>query len=400
MIDPSDLPMEIVRDFQLFLNYIDQEKVTLTKTKGYIQRKHCYQLNQRFEVQNTGVTEKNDQIYYPRVHLFYYLALNGKLMTCKGNRLILLDRVTEFNRFSDVEKYFFLLETLWVDTDWMVFTEHEEAVYESVIDACGGVLSQPPEQEIEVTWGRFAGSLFQMGQMVSVLSYFGLWNYTLSEKMEPFKQNIHPASIQTTKVGWKLLETLLLTRPVSVWNVPARKREGEWLVNPGRYPEEGNSLIFVEDMATQDYGLHFFYGNGEEQFMDRFQDLIETDDLKQTFPREVEELFQGTYTFRLKHGKSTIRIQCYSILTMADLHDVIQQAYELPDGHLYSFFMTGKAWTEPSIDSPEEWALKPSADEVLLGETGLKQGDTILYIYDYGEGWRVMIKVEEMVEDS
>ncbi|MFZ0476927.1 MAG: plasmid pRiA4b ORF-3 family protein, partial [Halobacillus sp.] len=71
MIDPSDLPMEIVRDFQLFLNYIDQEKVTLTKTKGYIQRKHCYQLNQRFEVQNTGVTEKNDQIYYPRVHLFY-----------------------------------------------------------------------------------------------------------------------------------------------------------------------------------------------------------------------------------------------------------------------------------------------------------------------------------------
>ncbi|SFF58419.1 hypothetical protein SAMN05216353_102178 [Halobacillus alkaliphilus] len=285
MIDPSELPLEIVRDFQVFLNYIDEEKVTVTKTKGYMQRKHCYQLNQRFEVQNTGVTEKNDQIYYTRVHLFYYLALNGKLMTRKGNRLILLDRAAEFYRFSNLQKYLFLLETLWIDTDWAVFTEHEKAIYGSVIEACGGVLSQPPEQEIEVTFGKFAVSIYQMGHMVPVLSYFGLWNYTLSEKMESVKQNIHPASIQTTKVGWKLLQTLLLTRPVSIWNVPARRHEGEWLVTPGRYPEGGNSLMFVEEMVAAEYGLHFSQGDEDERFTDRFKGLFGTNELYPMFPR-------------------------------------------------------------------------------------------------------------------
>ncbi|MGP4074842.1 IS1096 element passenger TnpR family protein [Halobacillus sp. K22] len=398
MIHPSELPLELVRDFQVFLDYIDHEKVTLTKTKGYMQRKHCYQLNQRFEVQNTGVTEKNDQIYYPRVHLFYYLALNGKLMTRKGNRLILLDRATEFTRFSDVEKYLFLLETLWVDTDWAVFTDHEKSVYRSVIKACGGILSQPPEQEIDVPGRTNVSSLFDMGHMVPVLSYFGLWNYTLLEKMESYKQSIHPASIKTTKVGWELLQALLLTRPVSVWNVPARKSEGEWLVNPGRYPEEGNSLIVAEDMAAKAYGLHFFCGDGDERFMDRFQDLFETDDLQQTFPREIEEAFQGTYTFRLTHGDATARVQGSAEHTMEDLHIAIQQSYEFEDVHLYSFFMTGKAWTEPSISSPEDWSSEQSADQVLIGETGLKQGDTILYVYDYGEEWRVKIKVEEMIE--
>ncbi|MCP3032883.1 hypothetical protein LF817_16275 [Halobacillus sp. A1] len=45
------IPLAIVRDFHIFLDYVDQEKVTVTKTKAYIQRKHCWQLNEKFEVQ-------------------------------------------------------------------------------------------------------------------------------------------------------------------------------------------------------------------------------------------------------------------------------------------------------------------------------------------------------------
>jgi hypothetical protein len=398
VLDKSELPLELVRDFQLFLDYIDKEKVTLTKTKGYMQRKHCYQLNQKFEVQNTGVTEKNDQIYYPRVHLFYYLAMNGKLMTRKGNRLILLDRVTDYNRFSDVEKFMFLLETLWVDTDWRVFTEDREVVYRSVIQASGGILSNPPEQEIEVPSGMFAAvSLYQMGHMVPVLSYFGIWNYKLSEKMKAYKQSIHVASIQTTNFGWKLLQALLLTRPLSVWNIPGRKLGGEWLVNPGRFPEEGNSLLTVEEIVATQYDLNFSQNDEDESFIDIFQKLFKSEDLQHSFPRIVEEPFQGTYTFRTTLGDTTAKIQCSAEHTMEDLHDVIQEVYELCNDHLYSFFMTGKAWTEPSISSPEDWMSGEPADVVNIGDTRLNQGDTILYIYDYGAEWRVKIEVEEMV---
>ncbi|WP_281244433.1 IS1096 element passenger TnpR family protein [Halobacillus alkaliphilus] len=62
-------------------------------------------------------------------------------------------------------------------------------------------------------------------------------------------------------------------------------------------------------------------------------------------------------------------MQCSTDATMEDLHGAIQQAYEWRDVHLYSFFMTGKAWTEPSISSPEEWTSAHSADQVLLWET-------------------------------
>ncbi|MCA1010701.1 plasmid pRiA4b ORF-3 family protein [Halobacillus halophilus] len=146
--------------------------------------------------------------------------------------------------------------------------------------------------------------------------------------------------------------------------------------------------------------MSYSRGDEDDRFIDRFQDLFETDDLQPMFPRNGEEPFQGTYTFLITLGDASAEIQCSGVDTMEDLHVAIQQAYGFWDGHLYSFFMTGKAWTEPSLSSSEEGPSEQSADQILIGETGLKQVDTILYLYDYGEEWRIQIKVKEMIEGA
>ena len=60
---------------------------------------------------------------YPPLHLFYHLALAGKLfhkVPGKGGRLILkaTDRLAQYEELKLTERYFFLLETFWVDCDW------------------------------------------------------------------------------------------------------------------------------------------------------------------------------------------------------------------------------------------------------------------------------------------
>lgn len=400
MIHPSHLPMEIVRDFQIFLDYIDQENVTLTKRNKHLQRKHCWELNQRFEVQTEEVPEKSDQIYYPRVHLFYHLALQGKLMTINGNRAVLQERVTDYQDFTDLEKYTFLLETLWVDTDWVVFTNDERHVYTSVIRACGRVISEPPEQKI-ATSGEFA----DFGHMVMILSYFGIWEYTRRKEMKPYKQMIPVESIQTTFIGWKLLRTLVLERPISVWSIPGRKRYGEWVVNPGQFPNRETSLMQAEGFVELMHGLNFCQGDDGEWFMDVFKELFVGDELNESFSRACNEIFEGTYTLRMTAGDRTEIIECSSEHTMEDLHETMLEVYELVDDHLYSFFLSGEAWKGHSISSPGEWMSGSPADEITIAETGVKEGDTILYIHDFGEEFRVKIEVmeriaEKMREDS
>ena len=42
----------------------------------------------------------------------------------------------------------------------------------------------------------------------------------------------------------------------------------------------------------------------------------------------------------------------------------------------------------------------PHADEVEIGELGLAKGQTILYLFDYGDEWRFSVTLEEIQQDK
>ena len=68
----------------------------------------------------------------------------------------------------------------------------------------------------------------------------------------------------------------------------------------------------------------------------------------------------NTYTFHVSlpgYGRVWRKVELPATATLADLHNSIQFAYDFGNDHLYSFFMSGKAW-----DSKSEYCLPEDAD--------------------------------------
>jgi len=71
--------------------------------------------------------------------------------------------------------------------------------------------------------------------------------------------------------------------------------------------------------------------------------------------------------------------------TLEDLHLVIQQAYRWWDDHLYSFFLSGRAWDSASeVASPWSEGVRHT-HQVEIGRLELREGQRFLYLFDYGD---------------
>jgi hypothetical protein len=81
---------------------------------------------------------------------------------------------------------------------------------------------------------------------------------------------------------------------------------------------------------------------------------------------------------------------------MDALHTVIQIAMGWTDSHLHSFTKGGNCWTQPN---PDAYTVSLDLDErkYRLNEILKKVGDSLLYVYDFGDDWRHKISVEAIV---
>lgn len=77
------------------------------------------------------------------------------------------------------------------------------------------------------------------------------------------------------------------------------------------------------------------------------------------------------------------------------LHDVIQAAMGWTDTHLYEFRAGGVGWGVPDPDEFYDGPLPANKTSLfdVLEDIGTK---TIHYIYDYGDNWHHVIKVEKI----
>jgi len=93
--------------------------------------------------------------------------------------------------------------------------------------------------------------------------------------------------------------------------------------------------------------------------------------------------------------------------TLADLGNAIPLAFDFDDPHLWSFFLSGKAWdraTEYALHSEPGLAGSPrpaTAGRVQLrdvpfpGATGKKE---FLFLFDYGDEWHFGVKLRRVSE--
>jgi hypothetical protein len=94
-------------------------------------------------------------------------------------------------------------------------------------------------------------------------------------------------------------------------------------------------------------------------------------------------------------------------LTLVDLHYALQSAFGWDDDHLYAFWLHGDFWT-----SSEEHFTRPCAVDdlpqapmarsaaVRLDQLGIEEGQRIGYVFDFGDEWRVRLRVQAVRDDD
>jgi hypothetical protein len=84
--------------------------------------------------------------------------------------------------------------------------------------------------------------------------------------------------------------------------------------------------------------------------------------------------------------------------TLEQLHEALRLAFGWADPHMYAFWMSGRWWDGESVRYQTPYELDPDDDRVRSGRTalselGLRKGKSLAYLFDFGEEWRLLLKV-------
>lgn len=89
--------------------------------------------------------------------------------------------------------------------------------------------------------------------------------------------------------------------------------------------------------------------------------------------------------------------------TLEQLHEALRLAFGWADAHMYAFWMSGEWWDRESVCYQTPFELDPEEERVRSGrvplsELGLRKGKTIAYLFDFGDEWRLRLKVVDRWE--
>lgn len=95
------------------------------------------------------------------------------------------------------------------------------------------------------------------------------------------------------------------------------------------------------------------------------------------------------------------RLAVPSTFTFERFHDVIQLSFGWMDCHLFQFEPKSK---DPgpviSIPSEDDWEPVKHASKLKLKDLFNSEGQTYMYIYDYGDNWEHEIKLESISSEN
>ena len=91
------------------------------------------------------------------------------------------------------------------------------------------------------------------------------------------------------------------------------------------------------------------------------------------------------------------RIQIPSTIPLCCLHDAFQAVLGWTDSHLHQFEKDGKYWGVPDDDGFEGDIEVIDESKVPVAKLLLAEGDTLIYVYDFGDNWRHQVVWEKIV---
>jgi hypothetical protein len=89
-------------------------------------------------------------------------------------------------------------------------------------------------------------------------------------------------------------------------------------------------------------------------------------------------------------------IQVPGSIKLCCLHSALQVVMGWKDNHLHEFEKDGKRWGIVQLYEDEELDVTEDAD-VTLAEVLMSEGDSMIYIYDFGDHWQHEVVLEKII---
>ncbi|MET1250127.1 plasmid pRiA4b ORF-3 family protein [Sporolactobacillus sp. STCC-11] len=382
--------VSIIPDFLNFLDYIGSHQVKLT-SRGAMQRKDLIAAYGFVQDPKPEIPVTANQLDYPALHLFFQLA-NGlgllRKMSQGSARYLVLQKknADEFKQKSTEEQYVLLLKTFWIDVDWDETQGGKHHRGPDNIDFLFQELTTYPAGE-KINVNAHSDSkemLVQFGFYLYYFEFFGLWSFERDVEKEQTQSllRICPRNITLTSLFKRLALPLEETWVYASYDDTPSFLDPLFTNSERNEPDED----YEEKRVT------------EEQFYAKIVPLFAGNlnlDLGEKVKPDDQKV--SAYVFKVRLRPSCWRkIQLSGSCTMEQLHMVIQSAFDFDNDHLYAFFMDGRKYGRNGIYAPMD-NQGPHTPQVTIDSLHLYEGQSFMYLFDYGDEWTFAIDVVKIV---
>jgi hypothetical protein len=365
----EDGPGTVLRDFQMLLSFVQERELPVSKTHQLPPLKILPEINARLSHPIALGLKRPQLKSYPHIQGLYLLLRASGLGCIRGTPskpVLAIDEAVYYSwrSLNPTERYFTLLET------WLL------RGYPEIVGERG-------------TAFRFTGNYFQdCAALIYAAQAHGL----------PVADNDRAERYYRYSPG--------------LYGVALLEMFGFLSVKHGRL-QEGQGWQ-VEHVSSTPLGASVFALLTEELFGD-FDKLLELEDTPRESFGVLQPVFQpymaawrnnlslsawafrdGVHVFKVSLSRGLWRrIAMPAVLTLDELAHTILDAFAFDSDHLYQFSYRNQFGVETHVNHPY-MDDGPWAPEVRVGDVPLQEGQSMTYLFDFGDQWKFDVALEHV----
>ena len=354
----AEHPGPILRDFDVILEYVGDAGVKACGKYNLLPIDAIPILDERLS-RPLRLNLKRPQLkshpYLQGLHLLLRATGLTKVEGVGNKTRLRVDPVMaeQWHRLNPTEQFFTLLEAAFVHSDGAMIGESSRAM-SAPFFACleGWRYLQMNGKRFDLnrlTWVYFMSRRFSL---LALADLFGL-----------FRVEQPPQSV----VPWC---------PAAVHHTPFGDAVFALLCDKG-----------IDDLVGRTDATPF--GAWQKFFEPYFPEWRENLELPQP------EFREGVFVFKVSLGKMWRQIAIPDSLTLDELAATILDAVDFDHDHLYEFSFRDRLGKPARINHPGS-SEGPWTDDFPIGELPLEPGQSMTFLFDYGDSWKFDVKLEKI----
>lgn len=365
-------PSTILRDFEIFLNFVAANNLEASGKNELLPLKSLRQLNDSLT--------KPFQIALQRPVQKSFANINGLFLLARASGLLILQKDDKTAKFvidrealkiwqslNPSERYFTLVETWIVRGSAELVGERGNGLFDSPLYNLLRLFEKIEDKNLKFENDK---AFFEQS-----LPYFGLYNIALAEMF-----------------GWLEIKH------------GAGEKGKSWIIEQIKRTDFGAASVALlqDNFKTLDFDWKNAAAVEDAEFDENAFNLLQPT-FQPFFPNwqniyrlPMTETKDGIYVFKVSlDRKIWRRIAVSSNDVLDDLHDAIQTAFGFDNDHLYEFSFRNRFGITQRVPHPmceEEF----STDEFEIKDLPLRIGEKMEYVFDFGDYWQFAVELEEI----